>query len=129
MTFLVSREEVSRGMPRPRPLLLFLLTALTTLVVGCGSSHHDVASGGGNSPAPSTATIRVQQVLARAVPSVVTQQRFTGFDARGEAHFGPVLQDKAATVELKDVPLTVTLLQIEYLQGSTVVGIASIPSP
>lgn len=101
---------------------LFLLF----LVAGCGLSHDNFVATPGSNQGPTTADIRVQQVLARAVPSAVTQQRFTGFDSQGETRFGPVLRDKAATVEMTGVPVAVTLLQIEYLQGNTVVGLGGI---
>ncbi len=58
------------------------------LVAGCGNSNSDYVMTPPSQPGPSTGTIRVQQVLLRAVPSEVTRQRFTGFDNQGEVRFG-----------------------------------------
>ena len=52
------------------------------------------------------ATVRINQVLLRAVPSDVTQQRFTGFDSSGLVRYGPETRDKAAVIELENVSLT-----------------------
>ena len=72
------------------------------------------------------ATVQINQVLLRAVPSDVTQQRFTGFDSSGLVRYGPETRDKAAVIELENVSTAVVRLQIEYLQGETVIGLGSV---
>lgn len=99
------------------------LLLLALLIVGCGSSQDGFLAGQSPSPAASTGTIRLQQVL---VPDSVTTQRFTGFDDSGAVRFGPFTTDKAAVIELSGVSTAVTRLQIEYLEGQTVVGLGSV---
>ncbi|MEW6278092.1 MAG: FG-GAP-like repeat-containing protein, partial [Candidatus Eremiobacterota bacterium] len=73
-------------------------------------------------PAPTTATLVVRHVLLRAVPANVSDFRFTGRDASGAVVFGPDTRPKAAEITLT-VPLTMSRLTIEYLQGNTLVGV------
>jgi 6-phosphogluconolactonase (cycloisomerase 2 family) len=104
-----------------------LLLSLGLVIAGCGSSADQSVAVGGEPGGPSpNGTIMVNQLLLRAVPSAVNQQRFTGFDGQGSARFGPVTLPKAATIELTGVGTSVTRLQIEYLQGNTVVGLGSV---
>lgn len=77
-------------------------------------------------PPASTAKIVLQQVLARSVPSEITDYRFTGFNEANETVFGPVTVAKAREVTLSEVPVAVKALQIEYLQGSTTFAVATI---
>ncbi|MEW6282273.1 MAG: VCBS repeat-containing protein, partial [Candidatus Eremiobacterota bacterium] len=51
--------------------------------------------------------------------------RFIGFDPTGRAVFGAERRARAASVTLT-VPVTVTRLRIEYLQGETIVGLFEI---
>lgn len=103
------------------------MVSVCLFLAGCGSS-------GGDSPAPTTTTgtqltvqtglVRLVSVLARTVPSQVTHFRVTGFDANGAVRFGPETVTKAATVEFT-IPTTVNRLQVEYLAGTTLVGLGS----
>lgn len=114
--------------PRSSSLLRLLLIPLWLLVLnGCsGSGSSETFSAAPSSQAPEVATIRVNQVLLRALPQEVTRQRFTGFDSQGQVRFGPVTRNKAALIELDGVSTAVTRLQVEYLQGDIVVGLGSV---
>ena len=104
--------------------MVLLLIAL--FLPGCsGSSGGSVASAPPQR-APQFATIRISQVLLRAVPSQVTRERFTGYDSSGLVVFGPEVHDKAPVITLERVSTNVTRLQIEYLQGDTVIGLGSL---
>lgn len=115
-------------MPMTRHLGIALTTLLALICLGCGggggSTAAPASSGGTANPGVATGTVRLQSVLARTVPSTVTQFRATGFDLNGAVQFGPETVPKAATVEFR-VPVTVTRLQLEYLAGNLVVGIGS----
>ena len=105
--------------------LAFILASLFVLS-GCSDSDNSY------SPAPPTqgpqvTTVRINQVLLRALPSAITNQRFTGFDNSGLVRYGPETRDKATVIELQNVSTAVVRLQIEYLQGDTVIGLGSIP--
>lgn len=103
---------------------LFVLVYLL-LIAGCGQSN-DPSSVAPSTTASQVATVRINQVLLRAVPKEVTSQRFTGFDDAGLARYGPETRDKAPVIELNNVSTAVVRLQIEYLQGETVVGLGSL---
>lgn len=71
--------------------------------------------------------MRLDFVLARSIPSVVDQLRLTGFDANGQVVYGPAVRPKSSSIVLSDIPITTTLLQIEYLAGGNVIGLARLP--
>lgn len=80
----------------------------------------------GSSPpdtSPGTATIRLQNVLARAVPSNVTALRLSGFDLAGQVRFGPQTKPKSPIIDFALVPVSVRRIQVEYLAGERVVGV------
>lgn len=79
-------------------------------------------------PAPTTREIVIEHVLERAVPSAITAFRFTGTDDAGNHVFGPETRPKARVIRL-EVPLTLTRLDIEYLEGDLVVGVFGITVP
>lgn len=81
---------------------------------------------GGEETAVPKATIRLEQVLARAIPGRVAQQRFLGRDSQGDLTFGPVTVPKSAVVILSEVPVTTTVLEMVLLDGEEVVGRASV---
>ena len=104
-------------------LLCFIVTSCSD-----GDSNFSATSGGdGGAPVPQTGTLRIENVLARAVPSMVTQMRISGFDSSDRVVFGPVTVAKAAVVVLEEVPIAVVRVQIEYLVNGRVVGIGSSP--
>ncbi len=100
---------------------------LIFFIGGCGGSTQDfvvVGQGSGGS-GPTTATVRLQSILAQSVvPDSVDSFRSTGFDGNLNHIFGPVTRDKAAVVEWTGVPIEVTDFVIEYLAGGKIVGIA-----
>lgn len=104
-------------------ILALLLLALA--MAGCGGGDSGTV-GSPVQPQPSTGTITVTHVLARAVPSSVTDFRFLGYDSNGNLAYGPDRRPKAAVIALV-VPATVVDLTIEYLQGNTVVGLYQAP--
>ena len=111
---------------------------LLLLVAGCGSGGNDgvIFNGAGgvgmapvtpSSPEQPTGTVVIQQrLLARALPTEVARQRFLGFNASDVLVYGPVLRDKAATITLDEVPVTVARLQMQLLDANGVItGIGS----
>ena len=104
---------------------LAFLWAVLLVFAGCSGSNSSFTSAP-PSPTPQVATVRINQVLLRAIPSEVTRQRFTGFDSSGLVRYGPETRDKAAVIELENVSTAVVRLQIEYLQGETVIGLGSV---
>lgn len=104
-----------------KKLILTYFTVLL-LLCGCGSS------GGGLEPSSLSqrGSILLSQVLARAVPSEVTHQRFSGYDTRGGLVYGPLLTEKSASTLLSDVPIEVVSLQIEQFRQTELVGIGSV---
>ena len=107
-------------------LFRFLVVLFLSFVAaGCGGGSDPVATAPPQ-PTPQLGTIQLNQVLLRALPSEVTHQRFTGFDAQGTVRYGPATEAKAATIELTNVSTAVVRLQIEYLQGDTVIGLGSV---
>lgn len=109
---------------------LICLLMLGLLFGACGES---TVSGGpvivNTAPnALSVGDIAVNFLLQqREVPAAVTRIRFTGLTATGQAAYGPVTFDKAPQIILRGVPVSVTVLQIEYLVGeNTIVGYAKI---
>ncbi|MFA5508450.1 MAG: hypothetical protein WC314_07820 [Vulcanimicrobiota bacterium] len=111
---------------RRLPTLWSLVTILylSLLAVGCGDSEDYVFS---NSVSPSTATIRLQTVLARTVPAAVTDYRLTGLSSGGDILYGPVVQAKAGTVNFTGVSTQVTSVFLELLENGTVVGSGTFP--
>ncbi|MEW6282743.1 MAG: DUF4394 domain-containing protein, partial [Candidatus Eremiobacterota bacterium] len=108
-------------------LLLLLLVAM--LMGGCAenltANGPPVTPDGPTNPvAPAQATLVVRHTLLRAVPASVTHFRFTGRDATGNVVFGPPPVAKAAEIRLT-VPVTLTQLTIEYLEGNALVGVFS----
>lgn len=113
-------------------LKVFFLILISLLLVGCGGGGSDsvtsgtASSGGSSGTVTSVGTVRIQSILARSVPQAVTDFRVSGFDSNGGLLYGPVIEPKAATLELV-VPTAVVRIQLEYLIGADVVGLASIP--
>lgn len=107
--------------------LFLLLSLFIAPFAGCGSSSQEFVTQSPPAVNQSSGTIRLTQVLLRSIPSTVTRQRVTGFDAQGGPQFGPVLVNKAATIDLPGVSTAVVRIQIDYLQGDKVVGLGSIP--
>ena len=103
------------------PILLLLLL---WLFAGCGNSFDEFGNPG---VSPSTATIEVNHVLARSVPSTIDTFRYSGFDSAGNRVYGPVERPREATSVLTNVPVTVTLFQIDYLSGGQTVGLFQTP--
>lgn len=120
-------------------LLLFLAI---TLLSGCGggggggqstvgqSAGAGTVTGGsptpGNTPARTTATIRIEQILARTVPDRVDKQSFVGLDGSGQITFGPLVLPKTAVIILSEVPIDTTEIRMELLNGTEVVGRAGV---
>ena len=104
---------------------LAFLWAILLVFAGCSGSSNSFTAAP-SSPTTQVATVRINQVLLRAIPSEVTRQRFTGFDSSGLVRYGPETRDKAAVIELENVSTAVVRLQIEYLQGETVIGLGSV---
>lgn len=106
-----------------RKLLILVMVGL--LFYACSGTGHE-ATNASFPLAPNgeaeTAEIVVRSILARAVPASVTSLRFTATDADGNRVFGPETRAKAAVIRLV-VPITAKNLQIEYLEGDTVVGL------
>ena len=103
-----------------------LLVLVGAFLWGCSGGGSTSGSGSvsvpdNGPPVPTTRQILVRSVLQRAVPAAVTDLRFSGTDAGGSLVFGPETRGKAAEIVLT-VPVTLTRLTIEYLEGSTVVG-------
>ncbi len=111
-----------------RHRLLYALLLLLLLGCGGGSGGGVGVPGTGQAPDPrpvtQTATIRLENVLARAVPASVDELRLTGFAADGSVLYGPRIQSKQAVMEYSQVPVTVRILQVEYLQQQRPVGLA-----
>lgn len=117
-----------------RVLKALLVTTLLVFFTGCGGG----GGGGGSASAPgssaaqatplppSVATLVLKSVLAREVPGQVTTFRLTGFDLAGLVRYGPVSKAKATIVEFENVPTEVRRVQIEYLAGQSLVGIARV---
>ncbi len=100
--------------------LLSLLIIL--FVCGCGTSSDEPNS----AKASSQSSILISQVLARAVPSEVTHQRFSGYDVRGGLVYGPTVVTKGPSTLLNNVPVDVVSLQIEQLAEAELVGVGSL---
>lgn len=98
---------------------------LCLLSVGCSDSHVMPTSGTGDRARQQTGTLRIESVLAKAVPSKVTRLRISGFDTSDRLVFGPIIEAKAAVVVLEEVPIAVVRVQIEYLLDGRIVGIGS----
>ena len=126
---------MAHSLSRPRLVLwLLLVWVLSVSITGCGGSGGFVVTDGGTpagSPLPSpvppaTATIRLQSVLAREVPNTVDQVRLSGYDASPHLLYGPTAQGKAAVLNFEDVPISVTEVVLEYLDGEQVAGRATV---
>ena len=122
-----------------------LLLLIILLLAGCGggggtaapSGSGGVQGGSGGSSSSGTpntgvgassqfATIQLNSTLSRSVPSVVTQIRLSGFNSTGELVYGPESRSKGTTLIFSQVPLTVTQIQVEFLNGTTLYGIARV---
>ena len=119
---------------------LVRLFLLISLICGCGGgsgggtgtvgstsggvSTTGTTTGTGSSPTTATANIRIEQVLGRTIPGRVDRQRFVGFNDGGETTFGPQVLPKTAVVVLSGVPIETTLLRMELLDDTEVVGSA-----
>ena len=107
--------------------------ALLVLAAGCSTGGDgDGAFFGGDivatSGTPTGSVVVNQQFLPRALPSEVARQRFLGFNASDVLVYGPVLKDRAASVTLQDVPVTVTSLQMQLLDSNgVIIGIGTFP--
>jgi metallophosphoesterase (TIGR03767 family) len=89
---------------------LILVTAVT--LAGCGSSDESyVVTGPVGQP---TATVVVNQPLFQGVPGRVDEHRFTGTDPAGQITYGPVTFDKAASIQLDNVPVSTTNIHIGF---------------
>lgn len=110
-------------------LVVISILALFLIACGGGGGSNSESSGTrqSNQPAGQVGTVVFQQVLLRAIPNVVTHQRFTGFDVQGTRTYGPTTFPKAQFLTLTNVPTTTTQIQIEYLLGNLVVGLAIVP--
>ncbi len=115
----------NRAFTMNRSYFFSLLWTLLFCLAGCGGGGND-AVGGGDFPLPSqsTATVRLQSTLQRAIPTNVTTLRLSGFDSAGALRFGPQARDKAPVLDFPGVPLTVTRIQVEYLENEAIVGLA-----
>lgn len=117
---------------RQRTLFLFLAALCAALLLGGCSGSETTADGPPLQPVPdqqtdTNSTILVRHTLLRAIPAEVTDLRFTGRDAGNSIVFGPTTRSKAAEILLSPVPLSLVRLDIEYLNGPTVVGVGSNP--
>ncbi|MEW6281543.1 MAG: hypothetical protein AB1758_23235, partial [Candidatus Eremiobacterota bacterium] len=114
-----------------RRSLCILLALLSVFLSGCGEDGF-LLVGPPAAPAPiqgpTTRVILVRHVLQKAVPVSATHFRFTGLDTGGAVVYGPDTQVKAAEIPLV-VPLSLTTLVIEYLEGGVVIGIGTHPIP
>lgn len=101
-----------------------LFCLLVLFFVGCGSSYDGSAVSGQAPATPTgpTGTVRFQFVLARAVPSSVTEIRFSGYDETDAVLYGPRVFPKAPVIELTGVPVAVTKIRGQLLIGSVVSG-------
>ncbi len=112
-------------MPRFRFWSTLLLALFFYACGGDGSVATSTVTPAVNAP---TGSIDVQfQLLQRAVPTSVTDLRFSGLDAAGKYTFGPDTRPRTAQVLLSNVPTTTTTLRIEYLQNGTIVGLGDTP--
>lgn len=125
--------------------LLLSMVALAALASGCGDTEHVQAVnyytnvvGNGLSGQVGNVTLQttlqaqtlgqtVSVVESTTVPTVVDQFRFTGYDADGEAVYGPVLRAKAATTTLQGVPVEVRTLGIELMVDGFSIGGVTLP--
>ncbi|MCA9775206.1 MAG: Ig-like domain-containing protein [Candidatus Eremiobacteraeota bacterium] len=111
---------------------LFAL-ALLLLVAGCstGNGDGDGAFFGGERATqtnPTGSVVINQQFLSRALPAEVARERFLGFNASDVLVYGPVTKDRASTITLDQVPVTVTNLQMQLLDSNgIIIGIGTFP--
>lgn len=115
-----------------QPFLRFSLIFLLLLLGGCGGGGGGGSSASGPSPSrsgnaagpevPETGRIAVESILARAIPARVTTLSFRGLDRNGRLLYGPTLRPKATRIVLEGVPVAVTQLEIDYLEGSILRG-------
>jgi hypothetical protein len=82
------------------------------------------ARGADARPAPTTATIEVvHEKKGRGLPPTATQLRLTGLAADNQTVlFGPVNGPAKDRVKVDAVPVTVQIVQIAYLDGTTLVA-------
>lgn len=113
-------------------LLLFVFCGVLT---GCGGSDFQTTDSGTPvqpsgaavaTPTPAqVGKIQLNAVLGKKsvspVPANVTQYRYTGFDVNGKQQYASTV-DKAASVTLSNVPVSVVSLKYELLASGQVVG-------
>lgn len=111
--------------------LWMVLLGCCLFACGGGGSDGAVVSPGGGGPqaagpgaqAPATATLRLEHVLLpRGIPNTVTALRVTALDAANQVVFGPTTEARQSVLVLT-LPVTATLVRVEYLSGATVVGV------
>lgn len=122
----MSKQLLPVGRPARLPALALLMALVATLLFSCGEgSSSSISRVGNQNPAELApgGEIVLRSTLQRAVPSEVVNIRFTGFDSNGAQIYGPELREKAPEIVLRDVPLTVVLLRIEYISNSDVIGV------
>ena len=128
--------------PKPASRTLVSLALTSTILTGCGSDSSDLSfgnTGGQNAPlampvvsglpgqlSGKVGTVTITSVLLRAVVAEVTTLRFVGRNLAGQVIFGPVEFAKSPSISLQ-VPIEVTNLTVEYLQGSQVIGFYATP--
>lgn len=117
---------------RQRTVFLFLAALCAVQLLGGCAGSESSGDGPALQPVPdqqteTTSTILVRHELLRAIPSEVTDLRFTGRDAANGIVFGPTTRSKMREILLAPVPLSLVRLDIEYLNGSTLVGVGSNP--
>lgn len=108
-----------------RKILVFCLALVCMAIYACGGTDTQVSGPPLQpdlNPPIQTSEVIIESVLARVVPANVTALRFTATDAAGNRVFGPEVRQKAGRIVLV-VPVTAKNIQIEYLEGDTVVGI------
>lgn len=110
--------------------VLALTLLLSLLACGGGGGSGVTTDAGGTTPPPSPVQQRgaivVRQVLARAIPTEVSEIRATVFDANGRTVHGPTSHGRAGEFRLDDVPTTGVTLNLLYLEGATVIGVGNV---
>lgn len=111
---------------QPRVVALFgLLLLLGLALSGCGGGGgggNSPATGGQSAPPPTTATLQFDfDLAARQVPVDVQHLRISGYNQQGILVYGPVTRGKASQIVLTNVPVEVTSVRVEYLDGAEVV--------
>lgn len=99
---------------------LILTLSMALLLLACGDGNNGAVTG--DPPPEPRATVLFRFVLARAVPAGVTQIEVRGFDVSGNLSFEPVTFDKAAEIQVGNIPLVVRTLRVRYFEGPFLVG-------